>query len=114
VDVRSRRGDEVGVEYNKLESFFLPRGEPNHPPMQWGFPPVSSSNPTLGLSDEQPKPICGWTTVECGFGIGKCGKSLKRPRSLFPRSSPAELSEKGFTKRNKCESDSMSEENSGR
>lgn len=77
MDVRSRRGDEVGVGYNKLESFVLPLGEPNHPPMKWGFPPVSSSNPTLGLSDEQPKPICGWTIVECGFGVGKCGKIFK-------------------------------------
>ena len=69
LDGRPGQGNEVGIEYNKLESFVLPLGEPGHPTMKWSFPPVPSSSPSLGLSDEQSKPISSWTIVEGDFKI---------------------------------------------
>ncbi len=77
VDGRSGREYEVGIENNKLESFVLPLGEPNHLPMKWGFPPVLISNPTLGLSDEQPRSVSSWIIVKFGFSVGECRKDFK-------------------------------------
>jgi hypothetical protein len=82
--------------------------------MKWGFPPVPISNPTLGLSDEQPKPISGWTLVEFGFGVGKCRKIFKAAQVVVSQVLAGGAVKKGFTKRKKCDSDSLSEENSGR
>ena len=62
------------MSWNRLLS---PLGEPGHPTMKWSFPPVPSSSPSLGLSDEQSKPISSWTIVECDFGFDKCRKVFK-------------------------------------